>query len=64
ETINRQPVQSVVSATTVIDADLSARVQAESVVEALVLKAKQRRGEEAPCPSLPPKCDSFSDISK
>ncbi|MDH4322482.1 MAG: 1-deoxy-D-xylulose-5-phosphate reductoisomerase, partial [Desulfobulbaceae bacterium] len=42
ETINRQPVQSVVSATTVIDADLSARVQAESVVEALVLKAKQR----------------------
>ncbi len=64
ETINRQPVQAVVNAATVIDADLSARVQAESVVEALVLKAKQRRGEEAPCPSLPPKCDSFSDISQ
>ncbi len=62
ETINRQPVQPVINATTVLDADLAARVQAESVVEALMLKTKQRRGEEAPCPSLPSKCDSFSDI--
>ena len=63
ETINRQPVEPILHVTTVLDADLAARVQAESVVEALMLKTKQRRGEEAPCPSLPPKCDSFSDIS-
>ena len=64
ETINRQPIEPILNANTVIDADLAARVQAESVVEALVMKAKQRRGEEVPCPSLPPKCDSFSDINR
>ncbi|MDH3393010.1 MAG: 1-deoxy-D-xylulose-5-phosphate reductoisomerase [Desulfobulbaceae bacterium] len=63
ETISRQPVEAIQNATTVLDADLAARVQAESVVEALVLKTKQRLGEEAACPSLPPKCDSFSESS-
>ncbi|MFC1512970.1 hypothetical protein ACFL5J_00795 [Thermodesulfobacteriota bacterium] len=64
ETISRQPVQPVLNVTTVLDADLAARMQAESVVDALMLKARQRRGEEAPCPSLPPQCDSFSDINR
>ncbi|MDH5299366.1 MAG: 1-deoxy-D-xylulose-5-phosphate reductoisomerase [Desulfobulbaceae bacterium] len=64
ETISRQPSQAIADVSTVLDADLAARVQAESVVEALMLKTKQRRGEEIPCPALPPQCDSFSDLKR
>jgi len=64
ETIKREPIQPIRDISTVLAADLAARVQAESVVESLMLKAKQRRGEDVPCPSLPPQCDSFSDVNR
>ena len=44
-----------------VDADLAARVQAESVIEALHMKTKQRLGADVQCPDLPPGCLSFSE---
>ncbi len=64
ETVSREPARALTDIATVLDADLAARVQAESVVEALMFKARQRRGEEVPCPTLPPRCDSFSDVNR
>ena len=54
ETVNRQPREEATSITAILDADLSARMQAQSLVQALNIKTKQRLGEEAPIPELPP----------
>lgn len=61
ETVNRIPAKQVKDVATVLEADLAARMQAESVVEALLIKTKQKLGEEIACPSLPPRCNSFHD---
>lgn len=46
ETVNRVDKHEADSIAMVLDADLAGRMQAESVVEALHLKAEQRRGNE------------------
>jgi 1-deoxy-D-xylulose-5-phosphate reductoisomerase len=64
ETVCRLDRREAVDITSVMEADLAARVQAESIVEALLIKAKQRRGEESTCPSLPPRFESiFKQLS-
>jgi len=61
ETVNRVPRNEVKDVASVMDADLAARVQAESIIEALIIKTKQRLGEDIASPSLPPRCNSFSE---
>jgi 1-deoxy-D-xylulose-5-phosphate reductoisomerase len=46
ETINHLPNKDILSVETVLDADLSARMQAESIVEAFQMHYQQRTGEE------------------
>jgi 1-deoxy-D-xylulose-5-phosphate reductoisomerase len=48
ETINHLPNKDILSVETVLDADLSARMQAESIVEAFQMHYQQRTGEETP----------------
>ncbi len=65
ETVSRLPRREAADLTAVMEADLAARVQAESIVEALGIKARQRRGEEDACPALPPRFDSiFRQLSE
>jgi 1-deoxy-D-xylulose-5-phosphate reductoisomerase len=64
ETVCRLERREAEDITTVIEADLAARVQAESIVEALLIKARHRRGEESACPELPPRFESiFNQLS-
>jgi len=49
-TSNREPTDIAA----VLEADLAARVQAESVIEAIRLGTAQKRGEIPPSPELPP----------
>lgn len=60
ETVNRVPCREANTVSAVLDADLAARVQAASIIEAVQIKSKQRLGEEVICPDLPPGCNSFS----
>ncbi len=54
ETLNRIPKKDIKDVETVLDADIAARMQAESITDALQLKFKQMTGQQAPCPDLPP----------
>lgn len=53
ETLRRVPIQEAKDVAMVLAADLSARVQAESLVEAIFMQNKQKSGEEIPGPPLP-----------
>lgn len=54
ETVNRLPRSDINSIDTVLAADLEARMQAESVVEAFHMKFKQMTGQAIATPELPP----------
>jgi len=54
ETLNRIPRKDIKDVETVLDADIAARMQAESITDALQLKFKQMTGQQASCPDLPP----------
>lgn len=64
ETINRQPRNQADNVAAILDADLAARVQAESIIESLQIKTKQKLGEDIHTPDLPPGCKSFSKEQK
>jgi 1-deoxy-D-xylulose-5-phosphate reductoisomerase len=53
ETMNRLPHENADNLSVVLNSDIAARVQAESVVQALEIKLKQLRGEELDCPDIP-----------
>ena len=53
ETLNRLPRKDIKDVETVLEADLSARMQAESVVEALHMKFRQMTGKEIRSPQVP-----------
>jgi 1-deoxy-D-xylulose-5-phosphate reductoisomerase len=59
ETVTRLDRREASDITAVMEADLAARMQAESIVEALLIKARQRRGEDIGCPDLPPRFESI-----
>ncbi len=54
ETVSRLDREEANSINAVLDADLAARMQAESVIEAFKINAQQRLGEEVDAPDLPP----------
>ncbi|MBU3936699.1 MAG: 1-deoxy-D-xylulose-5-phosphate reductoisomerase [Proteobacteria bacterium] len=54
ETVSRLPREEATSLTAILDADLAARVQAASVIEALRMQTQQRLGNEILSPELPP----------
>lgn len=54
ETVSRLPREEATSLTAILDADLAARVQAASVIEALRMQTQQRLGKEILTPELPP----------
>ncbi|MBU4033419.1 MAG: 1-deoxy-D-xylulose-5-phosphate reductoisomerase [Proteobacteria bacterium] len=54
ETVSRLPREEAASLTAILDADLAARVQAASVIEALRMQTQQRLGNEILSPELPP----------
>ncbi|MFZ5774498.1 MAG: 1-deoxy-D-xylulose-5-phosphate reductoisomerase [Thermodesulfobacteriota bacterium] len=54
ETVGRLPGGEAGTVAAVLDADLAARMQAESIIDALHIKMKQRLGEEVGAPDLPP----------
>ncbi|RJX27149.1 MAG: 1-deoxy-D-xylulose-5-phosphate reductoisomerase [Desulfurivibrio sp.] len=54
ETLNRLTRKDITDIETVLEADLAARMQAESIIEALRIKFKQRTGQEYGTPDLPP----------
>ncbi|MBI5556573.1 MAG: 1-deoxy-D-xylulose-5-phosphate reductoisomerase [Deltaproteobacteria bacterium] len=54
ETMNRLTRKDVIDIETVLEADLAARMQAESVIEALHIKFKLRTGQDIDSPDLPP----------
>ncbi len=53
ETMNRLDRKEIVDIETVLESDLAARMQAESVIEALCIKFKQRTGQQCETPTLP-----------
>lgn len=53
ETLERHPFKEIKDIETVLQADLSARMQAESVVEALQMRSRQKRGLDLLGPVLP-----------
>ncbi len=54
ETMNRIPARQPVSIEDILNADLSARMQANSVAEALAMSTAQKRGDALPVIDLPP----------
>ena len=54
ETVNRLPSEEATSLTAILDADLAARMQAASIIEALHIQAQQRLGKDVLSPELPP----------
>ncbi len=50
ETVSRMDRRPASDLKTILDADMAARLQAESVVEALELRARQKKGEDLPVP--------------
>ena len=59
ETVNRLPREEAGAISAVLDADLAGRMQAESIIEALNIKSRQRLGEEPASPDLPPGHNPF-----
>ncbi|MEJ2690166.1 MAG: 1-deoxy-D-xylulose-5-phosphate reductoisomerase [Deltaproteobacteria bacterium] len=55
ETVHRMERKEVADLAVVFEADLAARLQADSIVEALHLTACRKKGGTANCPELPPK---------
>jgi 1-deoxy-D-xylulose-5-phosphate reductoisomerase len=53
ETLERHDPKEIKDVDTVLQADLSARMQAESVVEALGMRSRQKRGLDLAGPELP-----------
>ena len=53
ETVSRLPREDANAISAVLDADLAARMQAESIIEALNIKSQQRLGKEITSPALP-----------
>lgn len=53
ETLERHTPKELNNVETVLQADLSARMQAESVVEALEMRSRQKRGLDLPGPQVP-----------
>jgi len=58
ETLQKTDKRPITGITSILEADLAARVQAESVIEALEIRKKQKKGEAIPCPDLPPNLSS------
>lgn len=54
ETVSRLPREDAASLTAILDADLAARMQAASVIEALRMQTQQRLGKDVLSPELPP----------
>jgi len=54
ETLNRLACKDIKDIETILEADLAARMQAESIIEALWIKFKQRTGQQYDTPDLPP----------
>jgi 1-deoxy-D-xylulose-5-phosphate reductoisomerase len=54
ETLNRLSQKEIKDIETILEADLAARMQAESIIEALWIKFKQRTGQHYDTPDLPP----------
>ncbi|MCK9296971.1 MAG: 1-deoxy-D-xylulose-5-phosphate reductoisomerase [Desulfobulbaceae bacterium] len=54
ETLNRLARKDIKDIETILEADLAARMQAESIIEALWIKFKQRTGQQYDTPDLPP----------
>jgi len=54
ETVSRLPREEAASLTAILDADLAARMQAASVIEALCMQTQQRLGKDVLSPGLPP----------
>ncbi|MFC1524613.1 1-deoxy-D-xylulose-5-phosphate reductoisomerase [Thermodesulfobacteriota bacterium] len=61
ETVSRTPEKTVKDIRDIMAADLAARMQAESVVEALYLKTRQKKGIRADTPVLPQQNNSFAN---
>ncbi|MEN8257698.1 MAG: 1-deoxy-D-xylulose-5-phosphate reductoisomerase [Thermodesulfobacteriota bacterium] len=53
ETLERHDKKDIKDVETVLQADLSARMQAESVVEALQVRSRQKKGLDLPWPEVP-----------
>jgi 1-deoxy-D-xylulose-5-phosphate reductoisomerase len=53
ETLERHDAKEIKDVDTVLQADLSARMQAESVVAALEMRSRQKRGLDLPGPEIP-----------
>ncbi len=54
ETVSRLPREEGASLTAILDADLAARMQAASIIEALRMQTQQRLGKDVLSPELPP----------
>lgn len=54
ETVHRIEKKEITDLAVVFETDLAARLQAESIVEALQFAASRKKGEIAECPELPP----------
>jgi 1-deoxy-D-xylulose-5-phosphate reductoisomerase len=54
ETLRQTESRPITDITSILEADIAARVQAESVIEAMNINKKQKTGEQIPCPDLPP----------
>lgn len=63
ETMNTLPARELTSLASILESDLAARVQAESIVEALMIQKDQKQGRTASCPDLPPGHNPFPGIS-
>ncbi len=54
ETLRLTAVRPLTGITAVLETDLAARLQAESIIESLSIKRKQKSGQPVPCPPIPP----------
>jgi hypothetical protein len=54
ETVSRFPREETASLNAILDADLAARMQAASIIEALRIQTQQRLGKDVLSPELPP----------
>ncbi len=63
ETMQHTEHRPITGLTSILEADIAARVQAESVVEALSISKQQKQGCRIPCPDLPPGLSSANNQS-
>ena len=54
ETVSRLPREEAATLTAILDADLAARMQATSIIDALRMQTQQRLGKDVLSPELPP----------